>query len=85
MLQLFGEKKKSELFPLKKPANDGENSDRNEEKKSEDEDVDVYTTTDSDLGKINSILVKYDDKAENENETKLNFVEIIDPKGDVYT
>jgi hypothetical protein len=53
MLQLFGEKKKSALFPLKKPSNDEDGKESGEqEEKEKDENVDVYTTNDTDLGKV---------------------------------
>ncbi len=65
MVQLFGEKKKSELFPLKKQSKDNEESDDSDKEEDEknnkkgggkEDEQDVYTTTDSDLGKVCSIF-----------------------------
>lgn len=34
--------------------------------------------------KIKNVLVKFDDKKENENVIQLDFIEVVDPKGDEY-
>jgi hypothetical protein len=79
MVQIIGEKKKTELIPLK-DAKSNENDD-SDENNSEEE---LYSAIDSDLGKIKNVLVKYDDKKENENQVEFKNIEIIDPRGNSY-
>ncbi|RNA01353.1 hypothetical protein BpHYR1_041211, partial [Brachionus plicatilis] len=70
MVQIHGEKSKSDLFPLK-------------EAETNEDDLDEYSKTLNDLGKIKNVLVKYDDKEGNEN-AHFDYVEIIDPRGNSY-
>lgn len=52
MVQLIGEKKKTELFPLKNPESKEDKNEKQEEEANGDENIDVFSITDTDLGKV---------------------------------
>lgn len=86
MVQIFGEKSKSDLFPLK-------------EAETNEDDLDEYSKTLNDIGKvqlfhfyltkklifkqIKNVLVKYDGK-DGQEKTHFDYVEVIDPRGNSY-
>ncbi|CAF0950313.1 unnamed protein product [Brachionus calyciflorus] len=65
MVKIFGEKMNSDMFPLK-------------EAESNEDDLDEYSKTLNDLGKIKNVYVKY--VSESDEEAFFKFIEIIDPR-----
>jgi hypothetical protein len=68
-VQIFGDRKRSEMFQLKNAT-------------SSDDTLDTFTTIQHDLGKITNVFIKYEDVSESR--IQVDYVEIIDPRGNSY-
>lgn len=69
-VQIFGEKKKTGLIKLKDPQSD-------------EEDLDTFSFTNDDLGKLKNVFVKYEN-ANVKNALSMKYIEIVDPRGNTY-
>jgi hypothetical protein len=69
MIQIIGDKKSTDLFQLKESTSD-------------DDQIDLFTKVDNDLGMIKNVLVQYHD--DEKMKLDMKYIEIIDERGNTF-